>query len=108
MRGWEEAVRRPTRALLGAIGSGSPVDAVEALAVPLPLQVICDVLGIPGDDWPQFYLWSEAAIPGARDWSADERDRLMGECSAYLLSTARERREHPRDDLVSLVATAAI
>ena len=108
VRGWEEAVRRRTRALLDAIEPAAPVDVVDALSVPLPLQVICDVLGIPGEDWPQFYLWSEAAIPGSREWSAGERERLMGECTAYLLAAAQERRTRPREDLVSLVATAEI
>jgi cytochrome P450 len=105
---WEDDVRRRTRALLDGIEPGKPVDVVEALSVPLPLQVICDVLGIPSADWPQFYLWSEAAIPGSREWSAGEKERLMGECAAYLLTAARERRDNPQDDLVSLVATAEI
>jgi cytochrome P450 len=108
IRAWEDAVRRRTRELLDAVEIGAPVDVVEALSVPLPLQVICDVLGIPGADWPQFYLWSEAAIPGSREWPLGERERLMGECVAYLLAAARERRTHPRDDLVSLIATAEI
>jgi cytochrome P450 len=106
--GWEAAVRRRTRELLDAIPRGEPVDVVEALSVPLPLQVICEVLGIPSQDWPQFYWWSEAAIPGSRDWPEGERERLMAECSAYLLEAAQQRRSDPREDLVSLVATAEI
>ncbi|MFL6238870.1 MAG: cytochrome P450 [Actinomycetes bacterium] len=105
---WEDAVRRRTRALLDAIPPGEVVDVVDALSVPLPLQVICDVLGIPSEDWPRFYLWSEAAIPGSREWADGERERLMMECSAYLLAAAQERRTSPRDDLVSLVAAAEI
>jgi cytochrome P450 len=105
---WEDAVRRRTRELLDNIDAGKPVDVVDALSVPLPLQAICDVLGIPGEDWPQFYLWSEAAIPGSREWPPGERERLMGECTAYLLGAAQQRRTERREDLVSLVATAEI
>jgi cytochrome P450 len=108
IRAWEDAVRRRTRELLDALEPGAPVDVVESLSVPLPLQVICDLLGIPGEDWPQFYLWSEAAIPGSREWLPGERERLMGECAAHLLGAAQARRAHPRDDLVSLIATAEI
>ena len=105
---WEDDVRRRTRDLLDTMEPGSAVDVVDALSVPLPLQVICDVLGIPSEDWPQFYLWSEAAIPGSREWAPGEKERLMGECTAYLLGTAQERRADAREDLVSLVATAEI
>jgi cytochrome P450 len=108
IRVFEDAVRRRARELLDAIPVGEPIDIVPALSVPLPLQVICDVLGIPSADWPQFYLWSEASIPGSREWRAGERERLMGECTSYLLATAQERRVNPQEDLVSLVATAEI
>jgi cytochrome P450 len=108
VKGWEDDVRRRTRALLDGIEPGAVVDVVDALSVPLPLQVICDVLGIPGEDWAKFYWWSEAAIPGSREWAPGEKERLMGECTAYLLAAARDRRDSPREDLVSLVATAEI
>jgi cytochrome P450 len=98
IRAFEEAVRRRTRELLDAIPIGEPVDIVPALSV----------LGIPSADWPQFYLWSEASIPGSREWRAGEREQLMGECTSYLLTTAQERRAKPQEDLVSLVATAEI
>ncbi len=63
-------------------GSGGP-DRVRAcrstscadLAVPLPLQVISDLLGVPEEEWPTFFRWSEAVIPGATDWPEEERDR---------------------------------
>ena len=58
------------------IEAGVPVDIVPELAVPLPLQVISDLLGVPEDEWPRFFRWSEAVIPGATDWSEEERMAL--------------------------------
>ena len=94
-------------ATVGAAGAGVPVDVVANLAVPFPLQVIADLLGIPDDDWPRFYEWSEAAIPGATDLPEDRIAELMGEMVTYLLAVAAERRASPADDVVSRLATAA-
>ena len=77
------------------------------LAVPFPLQVIADLLGIPDGDWPRFYDWSEAAIPGATDLPDERVLELMGEMVTYLLDVAAQRRFEPRDDVVSRLATAA-
>ncbi len=80
-----------------------PFDAVESLAVPLPLLLIADVLGVPTDDLDQFFRWSEAAIPGESDMEPAEQQRLMGECWAYLLDRCAERRREAADDLVSVL-----
>ena len=69
-----------------------PVDIVSDVAVPLPLQVISDLLGVPEDEWPRFFRWSEAVIPGATDWSEEERDALSAEMVTYLLGAAADRR----------------
>jgi cytochrome P450 len=78
------------------------------LAVQFPLRVISDLLGIPEDDWPRFYEWSEAAIPGATDWPPERVAELMGEMVTYLLSTAAARRADPHDDVISLLATLQV
>ena len=78
-------------------------DAVESLAVPLPLLLIADVLGVPTADLDRFFAWSEAAIPGETDMEPAEQQRLMGECWAYLLERCAERRREPSDDLVSVL-----
>ena len=78
-------------------------DAVTELAVPLPLLLIADVLGVPTDDLDRFFAWSEAAIPGESDMDPAEQQRLMGECWAYLLERCAERRREPVEDLVSVL-----
>ena len=113
MRAWEPAIRARASAgvasLLAAVDAagGGPVDVVAELSVPFPLQVIADLLGIPDDDWPRFYEWSEAAIPGATDWPEEKVLELMGEMVTYLLAVAADRRAAPRDDVVSRLATAS-
>ena len=76
--------------------------------MPLPLQVISDLLGVPEDEWPRFFRWSEAVIPGATDWSEEERMALSGEMVTYLLAAAADRRAHPKDDIISELGAAEV
>ncbi len=108
MRALEEGIRQRTRKLVDAIEPGTAIDVVPALSVPLPLQVISDLLGVPEDEWPRFYRWSEAVIPGATDWPEEERARLQAEMVTYLLEAAADRRAHPRQDIISELAAAEV
>ena len=60
---------------------------------------------MPQGDEERLFRWSEAAIPGATDWSEDERNALLGEMTVELLGLAAARRQEPRDDVVSMLAT---
>jgi len=104
IRGLEDSVRARTTALVDRLEAGVPVDLVADLAVPLPLQVISDLLGVPEDEWPRFFRWSEAVIPGATDWPEDERMALSGEMVGYLMAAAADRRARPGDDIISELA----
>ena len=107
VRGLEAEVRRLARSLIDRIEAGQVTDVVPELAVPFPLQVICGLLGVDADEWPRFYEWSEAAIPGATDWPEERRQALMTDMWGYLVAVAKERRAEPRADVVSALATAS-
>jgi cytochrome P450 len=108
VRDLEAAVRDHARALVDAIEPGVPVDLLPSLSVPFPLQVICHLLGVDGDEWPRFYEWSEAVIPGAVDWPQEKIAALQLEMWQFLVGTAKARRAAPRDDVISAIATAAV
>lgn len=85
--------------------SPGPVDLVGDFASPLSVHVIGSLLGIPERDRPRLERWSEtffylfASIP-----SREVRDRLDAELSefrGYLRGTVAERRQEPREDLIS-------
>ncbi len=95
VRALEPVVRARTAALVERVADGAATDVVAALSVPLPLQVIGEILGVPDDEWERCYEWSEAVIPGATDWPADRRARLMGEMVEYLVGSAKDRRARP-------------
>ena len=94
--------------LVEQIEPGTECDVVESLAVPFPLWIIAELLGIHESDWPRFYQWSEASIPGATDWPPEECQRLQAEMHEYLLETTRARRAAPRDDIISVLAGAEV
>ena len=108
MRALEDGIRARTVALVDAVEPGTPVDIVSELAVPLPLQVISDLLGVPEEEWPRFFRWSEAVIPGATDWPEEERQALSGEMVTYLLEAAADRRANPGDDIISELGAAVV
>ena len=109
VRQLEVLVRERTGTALDALAAkaegGAVVDITAELAVPLPIQLIAQLLGLPAGDEERLFRWSEAAIPGATDWSEDDRMALLGEMTVELLALAAARRAEPRDDVVSMLAT---
>ena len=108
VRSLDEPIRAMARRLVAALPSNEPVDVVEVLSVPYPLQVICELLGTDPDRWPTFFEWSEAVIPGTLDLTEEERGRIQLEMWEHLIDLATRRRAEPLDDVVSQLATATI
>lgn len=108
VRDLESMVRERTAALVDALVAGEPVDIVQAVAEPLPLQVINAILGLPDSDYDKLLAWSTAAIPGADDLTDDERMVVLTEMTVELLGLAAARRTDPKDDLTSLLATVTV
>jgi pentalenolactone synthase len=84
----------------------SPADLHAALAVPLPVLVICELLGVPYDDRDQFRAWTaDAANTRDRDTSL----RGLGELFAYGQRLVARKHAEPADDIVSrLCATEGV
>jgi cytochrome P450 len=105
----EGSVTAKARALVSQLPTdGSPIDIVPVLSIPYPLQVICELLGVDGEQWPRFYEWSEAVIPGETDLSDERRGELQVEMWTYLVGVANERRAAPKDDVVSELASGEL
>jgi cholest-4-en-3-one 26-monooxygenase len=80
------------------------VDFVRDIAAPLPLYVICELLGAPVEDRNKIFKWSNEMI-GAEDpdYAADpaEGTNAAMEVYAYANALAAERRERPREDIAT-------
>jgi cytochrome P450 len=96
-----------------ASASGGPVDLIEALASPLPVTVISELLGVPSADYDRLVTWSDALARGLDPEfliSVEDRKRQQAaraEFGAYLADLIAERRRSPGDDLVSALAGVA-
>jgi cholest-4-en-3-one 26-monooxygenase len=108
MRMLEPGIRDRANVLVENIAPNEPIDVVSALAVPLPLQVISELLGVPDDEWERCYEWSEAVIPGATDWPEERRQGLLVEMTAYLVESTKARRLSPRGDILTEMAQARL
>jgi len=97
----EPMVRSRIETLLADVAPGDTVDIVEALAGPLPLLVICDLLGLPSEDWRTHLEWSDAMIPGATPLSEERRAELLADLDRTLRDHIADRRRRPTDDYVS-------
>jgi cytochrome P450 len=108
VRALEPAIRARAQTLVDALAENESVDVVQALSVPLPLQVISEIMGLPVEDWERFYEWSEAVIPGATDWPEERRNQLQGEMITFLIDLTKERRASPQNDVLTELAEASI
>ena len=106
IRALEARIRSRVDALVADMAVDEPVDLVDALAAPLPLMVICDLLGLESDEWRTFLELSDAVIPGAAPLSDERRAELQGDLESLLRSHIATRRGEPRDDYVSDLITA--
>ncbi|MCQ0025524.1 cytochrome P450 [Streptomyces somaliensis DSM 40738] len=99
-------VRELTRGLLDEMeAAGPPVDLVEHYALPLPVAVICRMLGVPEEDRPRFRVWSDAAL-STSSLTAEEFFRNREELRAYMADLVRDHRENPRQDLMTALIDA--
>ena len=91
----------------GMLAGGAPANLVDAVAMPLPVIVICEMLGVPFDDRPLFRAAADAALSTSKV-PVEERRQAMADLQAYIASLVADRRarpEGPGDDVLgSLVA----
>lgn len=109
----EPRVREITSQLLDAVGE--KFDLVRDLAVPLPVTVIAELLGIEPERRDDFKRWSTTAVSSTDEAGGERRadgERRAGilrdneEMALYFEQVIAERRQQPRDDLVSALVRA--
>jgi cytochrome P450 len=105
-----DEIRGRARRLLDAVPAGEVVDLVDVLAAPLPVLVICDLLGVADADRDDFRRWSDATIAATdgRATLSKEDARDVMELVAFLDDLARSKRDAPGDDVVSLLVAAEV
>jgi pimeloyl-[acyl-carrier protein] synthase len=96
--------------LIGAFREAAVVDLVSELAYPLPIRVICEMLGIPPEDHDRFREWSAELVltldPMITLEIIERGNRAAEAFAEYFAELLAARRAHPRDDLLSALIAA--
>jgi cytochrome P450 len=87
------------------ITAGPPADLVDMFALPLPVAVICAMLGVPVEDRPRFRVWSDNALSTSR-LTAEEFQASREEMREYMRGLIAGHRVEPRDDLMTALIEA--
>jgi cytochrome P450 len=77
----EPEIRRITADLLDQMQGKTRIDVVDEFAFPLPVTVICQILGVPLEDIPRFHAWIETALDAldlGPEGASEEQRRLAG------------------------------
>lgn len=98
--------------LMAKLPRSGPVDFFAAVAVPLPVWVIADALGVSRDDLPKFKHWSDCSVAQFSLVTTPEQDIYIAqqivEYQHYFAERIEERRVNPSDDVVSSLVHARI
>ncbi|MFC9752565.1 cytochrome P450 [Streptomyces sp. NPDC056921] len=99
-------VRELTAGLLDELETaGPPADLVDLFALPLPVAVICRMLGVPTEDRPRFRVWSDDAL-STSSLTAEEFDASREELRSYMAGLIDQHRRAPQDDLMTALIEA--
>ena len=108
--GLEPWIRDVTVRLLTAADGAAGFDLIDVLAFPLPIAVICRLLGVPAEDQAQFRAWGHdvaATIDPQTAATAQTQTRAAElALTGYLQDLVRERRANPDDSILSALIAA--
>lgn len=92
------------------VAARGEMDLQRDLAIPLPVTVISELLGVELDYRERFKHWSDALAVGlsgmSEEWSTDDVRGALDEMADFIEEMVGERRMRPRDDLISVLVEA--
>jgi len=110
----EASVRERAHRLVASLIANHPdgeADLVSELAGPLPLQIICDMMGIPEEDHQRVFHWTNVILGfGDPDLTLDFEEfmQVSMDIGAYASALAEDRRINHHDDLTSSLVEAEV
>ena len=110
----EPRIRELSGELLDQVIARGEMDLAADFAVPLPMMVIAEMLGAPMADRPRFRQWNEVLL--SMSYTVTGGDKASGamndfiaakaEMNDYLATLTEDRRNHPKDDLLTRMVQA--
>lgn len=102
----EPRIREITRQLLARVAPSGHMDIVDDLAMPLPVTIIAEILGVEASRRDDFKRWSNAVVANPGAPADGDRARDIAEFQQFFADIVEERRRAPQDDLVSALVRA--
>jgi len=107
MERWEEGAVGPiVDECIDAFIERGNAELVRELTLPFPVNVIASMLGLPRADLPQFHRWAIELISVSFDW--ERGTRASAQLRDYFAGVLAERRFHPANDLMSILAVSEL
>lgn len=104
----EGRLQQRVDAILDSLRDRNGCDLVEDIALWLPLHVIADLVGVPESDRRQVFEWTELTFGFDPDVAPEERTKAAFAMYAYADAMCEERKDTPRDDLMSVLLDAEV
>ncbi|MEU4596792.1 cytochrome P450 [Nocardia sp. NPDC023988] len=104
--GLRPRIEQITEDLLDATADRDEFDLMEEFANPLPVTVICELLGVPFADRDDFQAWTRALVTVVGEGEDEERPAAGAAMVGYLADLVRAKQADPADDLLSELVLA--
>lgn len=97
-------MRETVNGLVDNVASRGEAEVVRDICEPYPIPIICELLGAPKEDWQSFSVWATDVLRIFSESVIDDLPIIMkaqDEINAYSRTLINERRDVPRDDLLT-------
>lgn len=105
-----DEIERRAAAVIDSVIDRGECDFVEDIAAQVPVQMICEMIGLEPEQWPRMFEISNDVIGARNDPEYAEVDAAAAAAEIYALcdAVAEDRRVNPRDDLMTALVQAEI
>jgi cholest-4-en-3-one 26-monooxygenase len=108
VRTFEDQVRARITRVIDAVIEAGRCDFVQDVAVPVPLGVLCDLMGLPDEDIPQLKRWTDEIEAAQQSTESAAALATLGEMSAYLMEKIETQVQAGGDSLVIKLREAEV
>ncbi len=111
---WQPKVEKLTREILDKAGAKRELDFVSEVSAPITIAVIALMLGVPEQDWPLLFRWTNEIIASEDPEyqhgrsSRETGDAARTELFRYFAALSEERKKSPQDDILSVVVQGEV
>lgn len=107
---WEPLVDGVVRSFLDGLDGRGELDAVRDLSAPFPVEVICEIVGVPEGDRQQIRHWTDALLERevGDPFPTPAGIEASIESGAYMQQLVADKRAHPSDDMIGHLVEAEI